>query len=105
MTGGARTSAGFTSPFEIETELGQGAVTVSFLFNFAVDDIMRRTVEQCSADIVLALSECPLTELEYDDDVVVFASSKAKLQHVIDLESILALAYGLRLLSDKSKQV
>ncbi|KAK6741659.1 hypothetical protein RB195_009496 [Necator americanus] len=66
---------------------------------------MRRTVDQCPADIVLAPSRCPLTNLEYADDVVIFAESSTKLQHVVNLVSKLAAAYGLRLRPDKCKQV
>ncbi|KAK6764798.1 hypothetical protein RB195_024934 [Necator americanus] len=66
---------------------------------------MRRTVDQCPADIVLAPSRCPLTDLEYADDVVIFAESSTKLQHVVNLVSKLAAAYGLRLRPDKCKQM
>ncbi|KAK6734367.1 hypothetical protein RB195_017882 [Necator americanus] len=38
----------------------------------------------------------PLVDLEYTDDVAVFASSSAKLQHVVNLASKLAAAYGMR---------
>ncbi|KAK6762630.1 hypothetical protein RB195_023377 [Necator americanus] len=57
-TAAVRTPAGCTTPFEVVTGVGQGAVPGPFLFNFAVDDIMRRTVDQCPADIVLAPSGC-----------------------------------------------
>ncbi|KAK6762021.1 hypothetical protein RB195_022929 [Necator americanus] len=56
---------------------------------------MRRTVDQCPADIVLAPSWCPLTDLEYADDVVIFAESSTKLQHVVNLVSKLAAAQAL----------
>ncbi|KAK6734971.1 hypothetical protein RB195_018273 [Necator americanus] len=42
-----RTPAGCTTPFEVVTRVKQGAVARPFLFNFAIDDIMRRTVDQC----------------------------------------------------------
>ncbi|KAK6758097.1 hypothetical protein RB195_015734 [Necator americanus] len=78
-TAAVRTPAGCTTLFEVVTGVKQGAVAGPFLFNFAVDDIMRRTVDQCPADIVLAPSGCPLTDLEYADDVVMFAErSKCK---------------------------
>ncbi|KAK6735391.1 hypothetical protein RB195_018541 [Necator americanus] len=102
---GRRTPAGCTTPFEVVTAVRQGAVAGPFLFNFATDDIMRRTVDQCPADIVLAPSGCPLTDLEYADDVVIFAESSTKLQHVVNLVSKLAAAYGLRLRPDKCKQM
>ncbi|KAK6728225.1 hypothetical protein RB195_005708 [Necator americanus] len=104
-TAAVRTPAGCTIPFEVVTGVRQGAVAGPFLFNFAIDDIMRRTVDQCPADIVLAPSGCPLADLEYTDDVVIFAESSTKLQHVVNLLSKLAAAYGLRLRPDKCKQM
>ncbi|KAK6728614.1 hypothetical protein RB195_005951 [Necator americanus] len=73
----------------------QEAVATPYLFNFAIDDIMRRTVEQCPTDVILARSARPSVDLEYANDVVTFASSSAKLQHVVNLVSKLASAYGL----------
>ncbi|KAK6755003.1 hypothetical protein RB195_013772 [Necator americanus] len=75
-----------------------------FLFNFAVGDIMRRRVDQCPNNIGLALSKCPLTDLEYANYVVIFAESITKLQHVVNIVSKLAAAYELRLRPDKCKQ-
>ncbi|KAK6762919.1 hypothetical protein RB195_023576 [Necator americanus] len=100
-----RTPAGCTTPFEVVTGVRQGAVAGPFLFNFAFDDIMRRTVGQYLADIVLAPSGCPFTDLEYADDVVIFAESSTKLQHVVNLLSKLTAAYGLRLRPDKCEQM
>ncbi|KAK6732051.1 hypothetical protein RB195_016430 [Necator americanus] len=62
---------------------------------------------QCPADINLAPSgrPTPLTNLEYADDVVIFAESSTKLQHVVSLVSKLAADYGLRLCPDKCKQM
>ncbi|KAK6735273.1 hypothetical protein RB195_018452 [Necator americanus] len=104
-TAAVRTPAGCTAPFEVVTGVRQGAVAGPFLFNFAIDDIMRRTVDQCPADIVLALSGCLLTDLEYADDFVIFAESSTKHQHVVNLVSKLAATSGLRLRPDKCKQM
>ncbi|KAK6759315.1 hypothetical protein RB195_021109 [Necator americanus] len=104
-TAAVRTPPGCTTPFEVVTGVRQGALAGPFLFNFAIDDIMRRTVDHCPADIVLAPSGCPLTDLEYADDVVIFAESSTKLQHVVNLVSKPAAAYGLRLRPDKCKQM
>ncbi|KAK6750509.1 hypothetical protein RB195_002467 [Necator americanus] len=102
-TAAARTSAGCTTPFEMVTGVRQGvrqgAVAGPFLFNFAIDDIMQRTVDQCPADIFLAPSWCPLTDLEYADDVVIFAESRLR------IVSKLVAAYELRLRPDKCKQM
>ncbi|KAK6754441.1 hypothetical protein RB195_013443 [Necator americanus] len=44
-------------------------------------------------------------DLEHADDVVIFASSSAKLRRVVYLLSKFAAAYGLRLSTDKCKHV
>ncbi|KAK6736101.1 hypothetical protein RB195_019028 [Necator americanus] len=66
---------------------------------------MRQTIVQCPADIILAPSGRHLTDLEYIDDVAIFAESSTKLQHVVNFVSKLAAAYGLRLRPDKCKQM
>ncbi|KAK6764034.1 hypothetical protein RB195_024388 [Necator americanus] len=60
---------------------------------------MRRTVNQCPVDIILAPSGHPLINVAYADDVVIFAESSTK------LVSKLVAAYGLRLRPDKRKQM
>ncbi|KAK6731323.1 hypothetical protein RB195_007659 [Necator americanus] len=81
-TAAARTPAGCTTPFEVTLCEEQ----------------------QCPADTVIAPTGPPLTDLEYADDVVIFAESSTKLQHVVNLASKLAASYGLRLRPDKRKQ-
>ncbi|KAK6763809.1 hypothetical protein RB195_024221 [Necator americanus] len=103
-TAAVRTPAGCTTTFEVVTGVGQRAVAGPFLFNFAIDDIMQRTRDQCPAHIILAPSGCPLTDLGCVDDIVLFTESITKLQYVINLMSKLATSYGLRLRPDKCKQ-
>ncbi|KAK6763136.1 hypothetical protein RB195_023736 [Necator americanus] len=93
--------------FVVVTGVRQGAVAGPFLFNFDIYDTIRRTAEksQFPADIVLAPSGCPLIDLEYADDVVIFAESSTKLQHVVNFVPKLAAACGLRLRADKCKQM
>ncbi|KAK6736498.1 hypothetical protein RB195_019280 [Necator americanus] len=55
---------------------------------------MRRTADHYPADILFATSRCSLTDLEYADDVVIFAKSTTKPQHDVNLVSKLAAAYG-----------
>ncbi|KAK6758641.1 hypothetical protein RB195_016081 [Necator americanus] len=50
-------------------------------------------------------SGCLLTDLEYADDVVIFAESTTKFQHVVNLVSGFAAAYGLPLRTDRCKQL
>ncbi|KAK6744086.1 hypothetical protein RB195_011034 [Necator americanus] len=63
-----------------------------FLFNLAIDDIMRRTVDLRPSDVVIAPSGRPLTDLEYANNVVIFTESSKKLQHVFKLVSKLSAA-------------
>ncbi|KAK6761228.1 hypothetical protein RB195_022334 [Necator americanus] len=80
------TPDGCTTQFEVVTGVRQEAVEEPFLFNFAIDDIVRETVEQRPANVVLAPSGCPLSDLEYTYDVT-FAQSSTKIQHVVNLVS------------------
>ncbi|KAK6739957.1 hypothetical protein RB195_008437 [Necator americanus] len=54
-----RTPAGCTTVL-VATGVSQGAVAGPFPFDFGINDIMRRTIDQGSADIVKALSRCLL---------------------------------------------
>ncbi|KAK6749515.1 hypothetical protein RB195_001868 [Necator americanus] len=56
-------------------------------------DSFTKAVDQCPADIVLAPLGYPLTDLEYADDVVIFAESSVILQHVVDFVAKLAAPY------------
>ncbi|KAK6765050.1 hypothetical protein RB195_025111 [Necator americanus] len=74
--------------YKVVTAARQRAVAGSFLFNFAIDDIMRRTVYHCLADAILAPSE-----------------KSTKLQHLSNPVSKLSPDYGLRLRPDKCKRM
>ncbi|KAK6765247.1 hypothetical protein RB195_025253 [Necator americanus] len=75
-----------------------------------VDDMNQRTTAAvrtpagCTTPFEVR-SGCLLTDLEYADDVVIFTKSTTKHQHVVNLVSKLAAAYGLRLGPDKCKQM
>ncbi|KAK6746776.1 hypothetical protein RB195_000190 [Necator americanus] len=88
-------TAKYLRPLEVVAGLLQEAVVGYFFFNFAFDDVIRSTVDQCPVDIALAPSGCPLTDLEY----AIFMQS-SKLQHGANLVSKLAEAYRLRLYLD-----
>ncbi|KAK6736988.1 hypothetical protein RB195_019591 [Necator americanus] len=60
-TAAVRTPAGCTTLFQELTGVRQELLAGPFLLNFAIDDIMRRTVDQCPADIILAQSGHPIS--------------------------------------------
>ncbi|KAK6761171.1 hypothetical protein RB195_022293 [Necator americanus] len=101
---------------DAETVVRQEDVAGFFLFNFAVDDIMQRAVEQCPANVILASFARLLARLEYADDVVTwsissrptmwqFGSSSETLLHVVNLVLKFAAAYRLGLHPDKCEEV
>ncbi|KAK6731136.1 hypothetical protein RB195_007540 [Necator americanus] len=56
---------------------------------------MRKTIDHCLADIILAPPGRPLTDLEYTYDIVIFAKSSTKFQNAMDHVSKLASTYAL----------
>ncbi|KAK6755602.1 hypothetical protein RB195_014149 [Necator americanus] len=50
-----RIPAGCTTSFEMVTGVRQGTVGGPSLFNFAIDNVMERTVDQCTADVILTI--------------------------------------------------
>ncbi|KAK6734598.1 hypothetical protein RB195_018032 [Necator americanus] len=61
-----------------------------FLFDSAIDEIMRRTADQCPTDIISTIGTPP---------------DRSRRSEVVDLVSMVAAAYGLRLRPDKCKQM
>ncbi|KAK6760500.1 hypothetical protein RB195_021823 [Necator americanus] len=51
---------GCTKPFEVVSGVRQGTVARDFPFDLPIDDVMRGTVEQCSADIMLPPDRRPV---------------------------------------------
>ncbi|KAK6738393.1 hypothetical protein RB195_020481 [Necator americanus] len=87
-TAAIRTAAGCTPPFEVvphRRHYAKNSRSVSYRYH--------------SSTITTSL------DFEYADDVAIFAESSTKLQHVVNLVSKLAAAYGLRLFPDKCRQM
>ncbi|KAK6735692.1 hypothetical protein RB195_018742 [Necator americanus] len=71
-------------PFEVVTGVRQGTTARPCSTSLSMRSC-EEEVEECPADIVLAQSECSLTDLENADDVIIFAESSTKLQHIVNL--------------------
>ncbi|KAK6728695.1 hypothetical protein RB195_006003 [Necator americanus] len=100
--------AAFDSPHQGRLLNALRADGVPGKFVRLLDDMNQRTtVAIRTPDVLpqLPLQTHPLTDLDYADDVVIFAESSTKLQHVVNLVSKLAAAYGLRLRPDKCEQM
>lgn len=103
-TATVRTAFGTTKPFSVKTGVRQGSVAGPFLFNYVVDDVMKRVSEDCSpATVTIWPTERPLLDLEYADDVALIANSTRELQKAVNATSEYAAAYGLLLRPEKCK--
>ena len=100
-----QTPCGRTGRFNVETGVRQGSVAGPFLFNIVIDDIMRRTAEQFPAEVLLHPSGRGIMDMDYADDIAIFAESNRSLQQIVDFVSETAAAYGLKLRADKCKQM
>ncbi|KAK6763046.1 hypothetical protein RB195_023663 [Necator americanus] len=86
-TAAVRTPAGCTTPFEVVTGVRQGAVAGAFLSNFAIYDIMRRTVDHCPADIILTVLAYGL-RLRPDKSKQMWISSRPRAEVRVDGQPI-----------------
>ncbi|KAK6760603.1 hypothetical protein RB195_021896 [Necator americanus] len=83
----------------LDEKAGRSTIDQVFIVRKVIEIWQRR-----QADIILAPSGHLLTDLQYAGDVVIFAESNTKLQHVVNLVWKLAAADGLRQRPDKCKQ-
>lgn len=104
-TATVRTGAGMSESFAVRTGVRQGSVAGPILFNYVVDDVMRRTAELYPSNVRLHPTSRTLMDLEYADDIAVLADTAEELQCIVTTISFLASSYGLRLRPEKCKQL
>uniref|UniRef100_A0A914WEJ2 Reverse transcriptase domain-containing protein n=1 Tax=Plectus sambesii TaxID=2011161 RepID=A0A914WEJ2_9BILA len=100
-----RTGAGRSEPFDVQTGVCQGSVAGPIMFNYVIDNILHRATEGVTDGILLWPSDKILCDLEYADDIVLFAQNTPELQRLIDRIVTFSDAYGLKLRPDKCKQL
>ena len=76
-----RLASVLSEEFTIETGVKQVCVIAPDLFNCAIDHVMRRLLRHCS--IWIQLGEYQLTDLDYADDIAIFAPSACVLQEAL----------------------
>ncbi|KER26552.1 hypothetical protein T265_06196 [Opisthorchis viverrini] len=107
-SGRVRVYGELSKSFRTQSGVRQGCPLSPFLFNFVIDEIMRRTLEGLQNPGVQIASEENLVDLEYADDIVLMFEDKEKTQvfldeltKVIPSSALMAAAgyYGVSLLT------
>ena len=78
-----RLASSLSEEFSIETGVKQGCVIAPDLFNCVIDHLMRRLMNRCNLGI--QLGEYQLTDLDYADDIAIFAPSACVLQEALTI--------------------
>ena len=78
-----RLASSLSEEFSIEIGVKQGCVIASYLFNCVIDHLTRRLLSRCNLGI--QLGEYQLTDLDYADDIAIFAPSACVLQEALTI--------------------
>lgn len=97
-----RTENGTTSYFPINTGVRQGCVLSPFLFNMALDSIMRKAMGNDSFGIVWQ-PQSRLTDLDFADDIALIGATKKGLQDMTTSLGNASAKVGLKISATKSK--
>ncbi|MFH4981957.1 hypothetical protein AB6A40_008666 [Gnathostoma spinigerum] len=100
---GAKT--GTSRKFLVDTGVRQDSVLRPMLFNYVIDEVMRRTTQDYDSNILLHPAEKELTDLEYADDIALVADNPRELQNAVTAVSDYSASFGLLLKPSKSKML
>ena len=78
-----RLASSLSEEFTIDTGVKQGCVIAPYIFNCVIDHLMRRLLHRCSLGI--QLGEYQLTDLDYADEIAIFAPSACVLQEALTI--------------------
>ena len=96
-----RLASSLSEEFSIETGVKQGCVIAPDLFNCVIDHLMRRLLSRCNLGI--QLGEYQLTDLDYADDIAIFAPSACVLQEALTILQEEANLVGMQISWPKTK--
>jgi hypothetical protein len=89
--------------FSIASGVRQGCVVAPDLFNCVIDQLMRRTIAELDGNIGINLGPWSLTDLDYADDIALFATSTENLQQILNTVNTEGAKLGLRISWPKTK--
>ena len=96
-----RLASSLSEEFSIETGVKQGCVIAPDLFNCVIDHLMRRLLSRCNLGV--QLGEYQLTDLDYADDIAIFAPSACVLQEALTILQEEANLVGMQISWPKTK--
>ena len=96
-----RLASSLSEEFSIETGVKQGCVIAPDPFNSVIDHLMRRLLSRCNLGILLG--EYQLTDLDYADDIAIFAPSACVLQEALTILQEEANRVGMQISWPKTK--
>ena len=99
-------SSSLQKDFPVDTGVRQGAIASPVLFNFAIDWVMRQAVASCANSgrkVGISLGDHQITDLDYADDISLFADNEADLQFFVVQVVFFGAMVGLSINPDKTK--
>ncbi|MFH4980545.1 hypothetical protein AB6A40_007254 [Gnathostoma spinigerum] len=102
-TATVRARAGTSRKILADAGVRQGSVLGPMLFNYVIDEVMRRATQDYVSNILLYSAEEELTRLECADDIALVADNPRKLQKAVTAASDNSASFGLLLKPTKSK--
>ncbi|MFH4978241.1 hypothetical protein AB6A40_004950 [Gnathostoma spinigerum] len=98
-----RTRARKSGKFLVDTGVREGSVLGPMLFNYVIDEMMRRAIQDYDNNTLLYPAEKELTDLEYTDDIALIADKPRELPKAVTVVSDYSTSFDLVLKPLKSK--
>jgi len=91
--------------FRVKKRVQQGCILSPYLFNILAEVVMRENLDgfQLYFQGKLQIKGRMITNLRYADDIILLATSEAKLQELVDRLDRVSRKYSLRINVDKTK--
>ena len=102
-SGRVRAYGRLSASFSITSGVRQGCPISPFLFNFAIDDVLRRAFDGLVGSGVELLPGSRVTDLDYADDIAVLGDDARVVQQALDRLSIEVSKFGMCFAPSKCK--